>query len=242
MGCSVSKKHDPSRSSDVDPYAKKKPDDIDKRLPLTTRQRFQITKSWKGIARNMENTGKSMFMRLFQKNAELRRMFKNLGEFDDLEDMRESQQLENHASLVMYTIDEAIASLEDVDFVVELLKKIGRTHKRMDFHPELFWRIEQPFLAAVKETLEDRYTKNIEEIYKLTFKFIVDTLISGVKEAEGLDSDDGDDVVSNEAGGDDDDNREGQGKLYMNENDGTAESNNYDGQQGVDLIRNGKGR
>lgn len=110
-------------------------------------------------------------------------MFKVFEEFDDLEEMRESQQLENHASLVMYTIDEAIASIEDVDFVVELLRKIGRTHTMANFNSELFWKIEQPFLQAVKETLEDRYTKNMEEIYKITFRFIVETLIGGVKAA-----------------------------------------------------------
>ncbi|XP_006822139.1 neuroglobin-like [Saccoglossus kowalevskii] len=181
MGCTVSTKPDLySQNGDADPYKKKKVAPVDSRLPLTARQKFQITKSWKGIARNMENTGKSMFMRLFQSNIELKNMFTGFEEFDDLEDMRESQQLENHASLVMYTIDEAIASIDDIDFVVELLGKIGRTHTRTDFNPQLFWRIEQPFLSAVKETLEDRYTKNIEEIYKITFRFIVDALIDGV--------------------------------------------------------------
>lgn len=37
--------------------------DFDPRIPLTTRQRFNITKSWKGIARNMEQTGINMFLR-----------------------------------------------------------------------------------------------------------------------------------------------------------------------------------
>ncbi len=35
----------------------------DPRLPLTVRQKFNISKSWKGIARAMESTGISMFVK-----------------------------------------------------------------------------------------------------------------------------------------------------------------------------------
>lgn len=38
-------------------------DKFDPRLPLTVRQKFNITKSWKAIARNMEVTGINMFVR-----------------------------------------------------------------------------------------------------------------------------------------------------------------------------------
>ena len=36
---------------------------FDPRLPLTVRQRFNIMKSWKGIARNIQETGVLMFLR-----------------------------------------------------------------------------------------------------------------------------------------------------------------------------------
>lgn len=38
-------------------------DKFDRRLPLTVRQKFNIMKSWKGIARNIEETGILMFLR-----------------------------------------------------------------------------------------------------------------------------------------------------------------------------------
>lgn len=40
-------------------------------------------------------------------------------------------------------------------------------------------RIEEPFLSAVSNTLGDRYTQNVEGIYKLTIKFIIETLVAG---------------------------------------------------------------
>lgn len=43
----------------------------------------------------------------------------------------------------------------------------------------LFQRIEKPFLTAVASTLGDRYTDNVEGIYKITIKFIIETLVEG---------------------------------------------------------------
>lgn len=45
-------------------------------------------------------------------------------------------------------------------------------------------KIEKPFLDAVKRTLEDRYSENVENIYKLTIKFIIETLIDGFDKAQ----------------------------------------------------------
>lgn len=42
-------------------------------------------------------------------------------------------------------------------------------------------------MTAVKDTLEDRYTENMENIYKITVHFILETLIAGYEEAESED-------------------------------------------------------
>ncbi|KAL3265642.1 hypothetical protein HHI36_009847 [Cryptolaemus montrouzieri] len=45
------------------------------------------------------------------------------------------------------------------------------------------YKIEKPFLEAVETTLGDRYTENVENIYKITIKFIIETLIKGYNNA-----------------------------------------------------------
>jgi hypothetical protein len=45
-------------------------------------------------------------------------------------------------------------------------------------------KIEQPFLEAVKETLEERYTENMESIYQITIKLVIETLIEGYEEGK----------------------------------------------------------
>lgn len=52
----------------------------------------------------------------------------------------------------------------------------------------LFQRIEKPFLEAVSTTLGDRYTENVENIYKVTIKFIIETLIKGFDNANSVDA------------------------------------------------------
>ncbi len=40
----------------------------------------------------------------------------------------------------MCTIDEALTNLDDMDYVIDLLRKIGRTHTRFEnYKPEIFW-------------------------------------------------------------------------------------------------------
>ena len=40
-------------------------------------------------------------------------------------------------------------------------------------------KMEVPFLEAVKEVLQDRYTENMENIYKIIIKLILQTLVDG---------------------------------------------------------------
>lgn len=40
-------------------------------------------------------------------------------------------------------------------------------------------KIEKPFLSAVASTLGDRYTDNVENIYKISIKFIIETVVDG---------------------------------------------------------------
>ena len=85
-----------------------------------------------------------VFLRLFETNEEVRSMFTKLvhnGEYD-IAQLRESRELEDHVKQVMFTLDEAISSLEDIDVVVKLLRDVGRRHRKLTkngFSPHVFF-------------------------------------------------------------------------------------------------------
>lgn len=56
------------------------------------------------------------------------------------QDLGTSQSLENHALLVMNALDEAIANMDDPEYLIEMLLTTGKSHRRFDdFVPDSFW-------------------------------------------------------------------------------------------------------
>ncbi|XP_022196829.1 neuroglobin [Nilaparvata lugens] len=152
----------------------------DPRLPLTAKQKYSMLASWKGISRAMEPTGVYMFIKLFEEHRELLELFTKFRELRTRDEQASSMELAEHANKVMTTLDEGIKELDNLDTFFEYLTNVGASHKKIPgFKPEYFWRIEKPFLEAVKMTLGDRYTENVENIYQITIKLIIETLEKG---------------------------------------------------------------
>lgn len=193
MGCDLGKLASSATSGD-DRGGKHKdalqeppsPGPPDPRLPLTAKQKYSMIASWKGISRAMEPTGVYMFIKLFEEHQELLQLFTKFGELKTRDAQANSMELAEHANKVMTTLDEGIKELDDLDNFFQYLTQVGATHKTIPgFNPDYFWKIEVPFLEAVKTTLGDRFTENIETIYKITIKLIIETLIKGYTEAAG---------------------------------------------------------
>ena len=78
--------------------------------------------------------------KLFETNEDLKDMFKKFGKLKYSAELRGSRDLQNHAKMVMCTIDEAITNLDDLDYVIDVLRKVGRSHTRFEgYKPEIFW-------------------------------------------------------------------------------------------------------
>ncbi|XP_031341039.1 uncharacterized protein LOC116169153, partial [Photinus pyralis] len=122
--------------------------------------------------------------RLFEEHNELLSLFNKFRELKNKDQQINSLELAEHASTVMETIDEAIRTLDNIDSFLEYVHQVGASHRKVQgFKAEYFWKIEAPFLAAVKQTLGDRYTENVEAIYHITIKFILETLVKGYNNA-----------------------------------------------------------
>ncbi|XP_069117381.1 neuroglobin-like [Argopecten irradians] len=155
---------------------------LEKQLDLSKRQKFLVLKSWKGISREIKTTAVNMFSRLFETNEELKGYFVDVSTCPTISDIRKSSKFEGHAVMVMHIIDDALSNLDDVTGVESLLLKIGESHTKFSwFQSNYFWKLEEPFLLAVHETLGDRYTANMENTYKKAIHFILSVLELGFK-------------------------------------------------------------
>ncbi|XP_063992952.1 neuroglobin-like [Diachasmimorpha longicaudata] len=186
MGCELTKLASSGSQNRSGRESPPPPPATDSRLPLTARQKYTVIASWKAVARAMEPTGVYMFVKLFEDNAELLNLFTKFRELKTKEEQTNSTALAEHAVKVMQTLDEGIKGLDDIDEFFAYLHQVGASHTKIPgFNKAFFWKIEAPFLEAVSRTLGDRYTDNVETIYKLTIKFIIETLIVGYDKAAG---------------------------------------------------------
>lgn len=195
MGCRESKVECPEsqmerRKSNVSVFSRlpgetdSPPTEVDPRSPLNVREIYRLKQSWKGIRRNMEQTGVEMFINLFRTNTEILHLFQGFTHIQG-DALRENETLEAHAMLVMNTLDKAFTNLEKYDLVVESLMATGATHCRFPgFEDRFFKFMEEPFLNAIKLTLGDRYSERIEKLYKVYIDFILSTLQKGMLQAK----------------------------------------------------------
>lgn len=150
----------------------------DARCPLDQRQLYCISKTWKAINRNMSVTAINMFVRLFETNKDIQQMFNNLKDVSSVAELRNSKVLEGHALKVFCTVDDAIVNFDDMDYVIRMLQVVAQFHAQRltSFEESFFWRIEEPFILAVKEELGDRFTLTTETTYRATIRFIIGNL------------------------------------------------------------------
>ncbi|KAM3717962.1 Cytoglobin-1 [Dirofilaria immitis] len=147
----------------------------DLRIPLTRKQKFVLIKNWKGIERDVTNAGIEMFLKMLTEHPEYYEFFKfrniaNIAKENQVNDER----LSAHGAAVMKFIGKAISQIENADVFFALLENNGKQHAhRGAFKPEMFWEMENPFLYSVKLILGERYTDNMDAIYKTVIQLIL---------------------------------------------------------------------
>ncbi|KRZ97328.1 Cytoglobin-1 [Trichinella sp. T8] len=157
----------------------------DERIPLTPRECFLLIQNWRAISRKMVDTGIRTFIKLFSNNADLLELFPTVKqEIQSNPESFDTEILEYHAQRVMSVLDQAIHLIGDADSFFNLLHLYADYHaKKQLFSPDFFWEIEPALVDSIKETLGDRYTENMANIYPKVFKLILSTLVQFCREA-----------------------------------------------------------
>ncbi|ELT91597.1 hypothetical protein CAPTEDRAFT_27881, partial [Capitella teleta] len=118
---------------------------------------------------------------MFEENHDVQYYFCKFAKLETSADLRSSRQLRAHALQVMETLDDAISNLDDIDYVINMLKAVASTHvNKFDAsNLQIFWVIRDPFLLAIKESLGDRFSLSIEATYRICIGFILDMMVKG---------------------------------------------------------------
>ncbi|VDO30956.1 unnamed protein product [Onchocerca flexuosa] len=131
----------------------------DPRIPLTQKQKYLM------LSTHPEYYKMFPFHNLATSSEEKKRM-------DDC--------LKAHGESVMKFLGQAISNIGNSDKFFELINENGRFHAHKKyFKPEMFWAMEEPFLYSVKLILGERYTDNMQSIYKTVIVIILSELEKG---------------------------------------------------------------
>lgn len=184
MGCSASQegKEEEDTKGDKDQELIQVQDEII--CGLNRKQRFLLKSSWKGVSRAMRVTGVQLFVKLFEENPELNALFPKFYGLETSTARATNETFQEHAEIVMERVDFAISHLqESPDSFVSMLKSTGKTHTKFSgFKAEYFQLVETPFLVAVERTLDERYTPQMETIYKILIAEVIRYLQEGYNE------------------------------------------------------------
>ena len=81
----------------------------------------------------------SHLSRMFETRNDVKVMFEQFRSVEKA-DLGASRALENHALLVMNALDEAIANMDDPDYLIDMLLVTGKSHRRFEhFSADIFW-------------------------------------------------------------------------------------------------------
>lgn len=147
-------------------------------ISLTPKDVFSLKMSWKGIRRGVEETGTTMFIKMFETNADVKKYFEKFKDMNN-ELLIKSTILIDHATAVMEMLDTYVTELDDAEKTHNNIKKKGAEHKARGIKEEHLREIRNPFLKAVEQTLGDRYTDRMRNIYEVYIDYVIKTLIEG---------------------------------------------------------------
>lgn len=68
---------------------------------------------------------------MFETRSDVMAMFEQFRSVDKA-DLGSNRSLENHALLVMNALDEAIANMDDPEYLIDLLLTTGKSHQRFE--------------------------------------------------------------------------------------------------------------
>ncbi|XP_060070460.1 globin-like [Ylistrum balloti] len=156
--------------------------------PLSDNEVELLKASWEILAEDKKTNGVKFFMKLFTMYPDTKKMFKSFKDVPlelldyDGTTTKKNKTMIAHATSVMYALESYIDSLDDLDCLEELVKKVAISHKPRGIGPAEFKLLEKVFLAVIEDLVKDD-SLDLEKI-KNAWKELIRLVCSIVKEAQ----------------------------------------------------------
>ncbi|CAG5126662.1 unnamed protein product [Candidula unifasciata] len=141
-----------------------------------------VRESWAIVALDLPATGLHIFTRLFEMEKDLKKLFRRLmtqtesGEF-----IFDTVRLEQHATLVMKQLGQAVDNLDDSTHFSEMLTILGEKHAVYNVRPEMFPFLWPAIRDGLKMRLGDKFTVEAELAWKHLYDYIISKLSEGIE-------------------------------------------------------------
>jgi len=137
---------------------------------------------------------------MFESNKDMKNYFEKLKNMDN-DKIAKSTVFIDHATNVMEALDTTVTELEDAEKTHAKLKKLGHDHRLRNidvshikvkiFHFVLLVELcstgfflnlkemRNPFLRAIEQTLGDRYSDRMRNIYETFIDYVIKAMVEG---------------------------------------------------------------
>lgn len=139
--------------------------------PLTEKQMAMLQENWKELEDNISKVGVITFISLFETHPDVQEVFMPFKGIE-LEELRHSKQLKAHALRVMAFVQKAVARLYEPEKLDILLRELGKKHYSYGAKQEHIDYIGPQFVLAIKPSLEDRWTDELQEAWLALFNYM----------------------------------------------------------------------
>jgi hemoglobin-like flavoprotein len=134
---------------------------------MTPEQKTLVKDSWAKVLPIKEQAAELFYTRLFETYPEVQPYFKG--------DMKEQGRK------LMAMLNTAVSGLDNLEALIEPLKKSGKAHKGYGVKAEDYDKVGDAFLWTLGQGLGDAFTDDVKDAWVVTYTTVAGVMIEGAE-------------------------------------------------------------
>lgn len=134
---------------------------------MTPEQKQLVKDSWAKVLPIQETAAELFYGRLFEIYPEVKPYFKG--------------DMQDQGRKLMAMLNTAVNGLDNLDALIEPLKRSGKAHKGYGVKAEDYDKVGDAFLWTLQQGLGDAFTPEIEEAWTVTYSTVASVMTDGAE-------------------------------------------------------------